>query len=367
MLIVGLLLGSSFGPPQYAAGDNGTGTSHRVREIVSQVLTETNTPGAVVGVYRNEMVLAELAVGNGSLDPSQTITIDHCFRIGSIAKVFLGVVVLQLAEENQLSLEDRLSKYLPDYPGASEITLRQLGTMTARIKDPLFSPEFKNLVQLQPERAWTTDELISETAKLPRWAKESNSTWHYSNSAAVMLGHVVEQVTGNSLPTELRRRIFDRLNMQRTGYELTAALPTPYSRGYTFAPPAKLFGRNGKTIREVTNINPSQWNAAGAMHSTVGELRKFVTAVGRSKLLTPESHAIQTTWHNTPWPNHRYGFLLAEIHGLIGHDGDVPGYSSFMGYRPDDQLTIIVLTNMHGWSIDKMPANEIAAGVAELF
>ena len=338
----------------------------QIRKAIARVLTETKTPGAVVGVYRNETTLAELAIGNASLDPPQAIKVTDCFRIGSITKSFLGIVVLQLAEENKLSLADRLSKYFPDYPQASEFTLLELGRMIAGVKDPLYSREFKRDVERQPKRRWTAEELIAATKEVPRWDTDSNGAWHYSNSAAVLLGQVVERVTGNSLQVELQHRIIDRLGISRTGYELSAVLPEPYCRGYTFAPRGKILGRGGQTIRDVTDINPSMWNAAGAMYSTVRDLKKFAQAVGRGELVSASSRAIQTAWQATPWQNHQYGFLLAEIEGMIGHDGDVPGYSSLMGFRPADQLTIIVLTNMHGWSIERMPANEIAAEILKI-
>jgi hypothetical protein len=107
--------------------------------------------------------------------------------------------------------------------------------------------------------------------------------------------------------------------MQHSGYELSASLREPFCRGYSFTPTKHFLGRGGKKIRYVTEINPSLWNAAGGLHSTLGDLIKFATALGRGSLVSPPSYAAQTDWSETPWEDHQYGLLLAKIHELIGH------------------------------------------------
>ena len=344
---------------------SGAGTD-QIREIAEQKLIETKAPGAVIGVYQGDHVLAELAIGLSSIEPAEPTNIDQHFRIGSITKAFMSVILFQLVDEGRLRLDDKLSRYLPDYPDAAGIEIRQLASMTARIKDPLYAKDFKRQVESDPYRIWRADELVTATAKVSRWPAQPNDSWHYSNSAAVILGLIIERVTGNSLQHELSTRILEPLELSKTGYNLQAALPEPFCRGYSYAPERHFLARNGTAIRDVTEINPSLWNAAGGMYSTLRDLQEFASALGRGKLVSATSYAEQTNWIQTPWKNHRYGVLIAEIEGLVGHDGDVPGYCTFMGYRAHDDLTIVVLTNLHGWSVGKMPANEIASAILEI-
>ncbi|CAL1125565.1 unnamed protein product [Cladocopium goreaui] len=348
--------------PQTAAEDSTRPTSgeDELTAKIEAVMEDRRVPGAVVGAYRGETSLYEQAIGLSSVDPETPLSLNHTFRIGSVTKTFLGVVALQLVDEGKLSLDNHLADYLPDFPQAEKITLQDLGTMMAGTKDPLHSPRFKLRAQIQANKAWTADELIDFAAEQPPWADQIGKEWHYSNMAAILLAQVIEKATENSFENELQNRILKPLQLEKTGYELTNELPEPFAHGYSYTPVGRHLSRGDKEIRDVSDINPSIWNAAGAMYSTLPDLRVFARALGRGELVSEASHKMQTNLRAIPWEGHEYGFLLIKVHGLLGHGGDVPGYHCFMGYRPEDDLTIVVLTNIHAWSIDTEPAKEIA-------
>ena len=337
------------------------------KAMIAKQLLESRTPGAVAGVYRGDQTLLETAVGLASLEPSVPINLGQHFRIGSITKAFLGVIVLQLVDEGKLSLESKLADYVPNFPAAEQISIGDLGRMTARIKDPLYRRSFKSLAQSNPRKVWTAQEVIAATADTPRWPDDPSNKWNYSNTAAILLAQVVQQVSEDSFTDQLKTRILAPLQLKHTGYELSAELPEPHAKGYSLAPKGRYLSRGGTELRDVSDINPSLWNAAGAMHSTLDDLRIFARALGRGDLISRTSYSVQCEWQETPWDDHQYGFLLARIGNLVGHDGDVAGFSSFIGYRAADDLTIVVLANLHGWSAGTMPANEIAQQLADLF
>jgi D-alanyl-D-alanine carboxypeptidase len=267
-------------------------------------------------------------------------------HIGSITKTFVATVVLQLAAEGRLSLNDSMQKWLPGVItghgyNPARITIRQLLHMTSGIRDYLDDPAFTNPNNPQPlEQTWQPQQLVDIALGLGR----PEHGWVYSNTNYILLGMIIQKVTGQSPITEISGRILVPLGLRDTSFPLTSKqIPAPYAHGY-FGP------------IDVTNlVNPSVAWTAGAMISTVGDVARFYEALLTGRLLPPaEQRELLTTM-----PVDDTGELFPEHYGLgiysvqlscgtaWGHDGGWPGGFKTIAYtsRDGSRQAVMVYNN----------------------
>ena len=190
--------------------------------------------------------------------------------------------------------------------------------------------------------------------------------FHYSNTNSILLGLLVETVTGRHLENEVESRIFRPLGLRGTSLPRSPRIPSPRSHGYQFGtnvgtlvPPACDAETAGR--RDATADSPSwTWSAGGAI-STLRDLKIWARALAIGTLLTPTTQAERLDWVPTgPPPAPRYGLHITDFSGVIGHDGALPGYQSFMGYLPARDATLVVLANVFPDAECGSPADEIA-------
>ncbi|MDQ3427955.1 MAG: beta-lactamase family protein, partial [Gemmatimonadota bacterium] len=269
---------------------------------------------------------------------------DHV-RIASITKTFTATVVLQLVEEGRLSLDDKLEAFITGIPNGAEITLRQVLNMTAGIYnyvlDPLIAVDYAAdpLLPFTPQQAVDIVRAHDEADFAP------GAEVRYSDSNYVLLGLIVEQVTGQPVSAEITDRILVPLGLTGTSYPDTPDMPVPFLRGYAAAEP-------GDPLRDVTRSNPAVAAAAGAMISTVGDLKTWAEALATGALLSPELQAERLDFQRyppiqTPIGEQQFGYGLGvfTFNGFIGHNGGILGYSLWMVYEPETGSTIVVVTN----------------------
>ncbi|WP_250030687.1 serine hydrolase domain-containing protein [Paractinoplanes maris] len=280
---------------------------------------------------------------------------DGRFRIGSNTKTFVSVVVLQLAGEGKLSLDDRVGRWLPGVVSGNgndgrRITVRQLLQHTSGLHN--YTNELAALGSAEAYQAHRFDHY--EPADLVALAMKHEPSfapgarWEYSNTNYILAGMIIERVTGRSWGSEVRSRILRPLGLHDTSYPGDRrTLPRPYARAYQqFAP--------GAPLVDVTEFNPTAAGAAGGMVSTTADLTRFWRAVQRGELLRPAQAA---QMHRTVLadgmqdllPGIRYGLGIFWVPnacgGFWGHPGDVVGTSTFNGVTgPGDRAVVLYRT-----------------------
>jgi D-alanyl-D-alanine carboxypeptidase len=346
-----------------------------LRPQIEEKMTQLRIPGALVYVDVPGEGSWSQAFGTANLGDDTPITPDDHFRIGSNTKTFTGTVVLQLVDEGELGLDDPVSQYQPEVPNGENITIRQLLNMSSGLFNYSEDEAFNETLDAQPDKAWEPRELVEIGFEHQPYFSPGEG-FHYSNTNTVLLGMIIEQLTGQPLEQAFQERIFGPLGMSDTllPERSSAAIPDPHPRGYMYQTnvedlsTSQLEGEEAVQANEsagepndVTDANPSWGWAAGAAISTVDDLRIWAKADATGELLSPETQKERLSWVSPPpSPGTNYGLAIAEFPGsFIGHDGQLPGFNSFVGYEPQKDATVVVATNLYSAPDGSQPANEI--------
>jgi D-alanyl-D-alanine carboxypeptidase len=325
----------------------------RMRELVEGDMHSLNETGALVSVSMPGKGTWVTAFGVANRDTKQPMTTDLTYRIASNTKSFTCTVLLQLADERKLSLADPVSKYVSGAPNGDAITLLQLCHNTSGLADYTSAIEPKTQADLG--KRYTARQVLAIAFALPPDFPPGQG-WRYSNSNFVLVGQIVEKVTGKSIGRNIEQRVLRPLGLSHTGYPGLdrSTLPKPHAQGY-WVPQA------GTAAVNATNTNPSIAGAAGAMYSTLADQRKWVAALGSGKLLSPASSKLQfdgvaLTQAGPPWLT--YGLGAMNLGPLRGHDGEINGFISAMFYDPGTKATFVVVYN------DSTPGGDAALKTA---
>jgi D-alanyl-D-alanine carboxypeptidase len=299
---------------------------------------EAAAPGAIVGVRTPQGTWIQ---SYGYADPSTKapMAADMHVRIGSVTKTLTGTVILQLAEQGKLSLDDPISKYVPGIPNGDRVTLRLLANMTSGVASYSRNTAFTDKIFGDPAAVLTPDELIAYgVAMSPIF--EPGAQFDYSNTNTVLLGKVIEQLTGQSIGDVFQQRINGPLAMAQTSWPgISPAIPEAHPQGYT------LQGNTATPANpsNATNWNPSWGFTAGEVISTVDDLLVYGRALGTGQgLLGPAAQAERL--NSIPGPK-GYGLAIGCIDGWVGHTGELPGFNTSVFYDTTTDSTVIVETN----------------------
>ena len=314
----------------------------RFLTIVHDGLAATVTPGALVGVWSATHGNWTYGAGIGDLRTAVPVSLDDHVRIASNTKTFVATVVLQLVGEGALSLEDTLETYIADIPNGGEITIRQLLAMDAGIYDYVREPVIAIDYAADPTIAFTPDDALAIIrASTPDFAP--GEELRYSNSNYVLLGFIIEQVTGQSVESEIETRILTPLGLRQTSFPRTSAMPEPYAHGY-------LDKTIDGALQDVSISNPDVGWAAGAMVSTLEDMHVWVRALATGALLSPKVQRERLMVRSIPNPTLEYGYGLGilQVNGLLGHNGGIAGYSSWMMHDPETDTSVVVVAMRGG-------------------
>ncbi|HEU4794031.1 MAG TPA: serine hydrolase domain-containing protein [Pyrinomonadaceae bacterium] len=298
--------------------------------------------GAVL-VARNDQVVFSKAYGLANKDTKTPNAIDTKFNIGSMSKMFTAVAVAQLAERGKLSFTDTVGKLLPTYPNkevAEKVTVHHLLTHTSGMGSYHNDTYFANL-----EKMKTVADL------LPLFADDSldfepGSRWQYSNSGYVVLGLIIEKISGQSYFDYVKEHIFKPAGMVNTdSYELDKSVDN-IALGYTRM---QFSGGMGSGARR-PNRRPAKGSPAGGGYSTVEDLLKFSLALRGNKLLSQKYTELVMKGQaetNSSGAKYGYGFGDKEVNGkhIVGHNGGAPGIGANFDIFPELGYTAVVLTN----------------------
>lgn len=334
-----------------------------VTAAVEKAMKANVIPGAVVLISSPDQGDWTGAFGTRTWGADEPMLVTDHFRIGSNTKTLTSTVILQLVQEGKLALDDPISKYIPNVPGGDKITIANLSEMRSGLYSYSFDTGFNNTLDEYPQKAWTPQELIDIAFSHPVNGPPGGD-FDYSNTNIILLGMLIEKLTGMTVQQAFQERIFTPLGLKNSLLpEATdSSIPQPHPQGYSF-------GSNTSTIdtyalspddqkralagtllpNNETMANPSWgWTAGGAI-STVDDLKTYVTALVDGGLLNEQMQktrmdSIQPT--NPAEPSAGYGLGIAKFDQLYGHDGQIPGYMTFMGHDPKTGLTIVIGTNL---------------------
>ncbi|MGW0017984.1 serine hydrolase domain-containing protein [Rhodococcus sp. NPDC003382] len=324
-----------------------------------------NVPGAVVMVLSPELGDCLLTFGSRTVGEQEPIGFDDQLRIGSNTKPMTGTIVLQLVQEGKLSLDDPVSKYREGVPNGDDITVEMLLNMRSGLADYSGLPEIARSMDETPDRVWTPDELLALSFAQPV-AFAPGEGYLYSNANTVLLGLIIEQLTGEPVEQAIDERIFEPLGLERTlmPARTSNVIPEQHARGYLFGTVTDFVATGGVLPAEqaaeaaagtlqpndVTDINPSWGWVAGAGISTSNDLARFVKALVGGELLDDrmqEERLASVISIDPANPDSAaYGLGIAKYGSLYGHSGELPGYNSFMGHDPERDITVIAWANM---------------------
>jgi D-alanyl-D-alanine carboxypeptidase len=302
------------------------------------------SPGALVLVDDGSS-RREAASGVAVLQGRLPLGARDRFRVGSITKMFVAVVVLQLVDEHRLRLGDTVERWLPGLvPDGGRITVRELLGHTSGLADYADDAAFLRRTVAQPRRRWTPRELV-RVALAEGSVAQPGERFAYASTNYVLLGLVVERATGTSLERQLGRRILTPLGLHDTSFAPGPLIPGRSVHGYA---PTEYDGIvNGlATARDRSTVSTSWAWAAGAIVSTAPDLSRFLGAVLQGRLLPPRLLELMR-----PAPGARYGLGLAAFRTpcgtAVGHTGAILGTVSAAWSSPDGRRRVIAMSNSH--------------------
>jgi len=279
------------------------------------------------------------------------VTAETAFAVASISKTFTAAAVLALIEEGRLALDESVAGRLPGLRLDRRITVRMLLDHTSGLHDFFFHPGIDKALLADRDRAWTTSRTLRFVAK-PYF--RPGRGWHYSNTNYLVLGLLVEKVTGRSLAAEVRARFLDRLDLD-TAYTQAIEKPRgPLAHGYRFAtgarnaPPIDL--SDGTAIMPFRSVVTAA-AGAGSIAASSADIASWARALYGGELLRPETLALMVDPARTsrfkPRVPYGLGTQAVTIDGrrAVGHSGRFLGSQSVMRWLPDDGIAIVVLTN----------------------
>lgn len=308
-----------------------------------------DAPGVAVLVARADSIIYCQSFGKADLELGVTLKPDHVFRIGSITKQFTACAILKLAEAGKLSLHDTITAFIKDYPTPG-VTIEHLLTHTSGINNGAgtWTPETR-------KNDFTPQELIATFKDLkPDFLPGDD--FRYNNNGYVLLGYIIEQVSGMSYEHYISEHFFVPLGMQHSCYDNTAAVIPGRAGGYL---------TDGDSYNNAGFLSMTQPYSAGSLLSTVEDLYRWNTALMEGRVISKESLAKAHTsyrLHNGKSTGYGYGWWTGSIQGSpsFRHDGLINGFSACAVYLPQEKVFVAVLSNCENNNTDVI-ASKIAA------
>jgi D-alanyl-D-alanine carboxypeptidase len=328
--------------------------------VVRNDMTDSRLPGVSVGVWQPGRGSWVRAFGIANRRTGRPARIKDHVRIASNTKTFTATAILQLIDKGRLSLDDHLSKFFPDVDNADQITIRQMLNMTSGIYDYSNDASLGDPFYAKPTLPFTRAQFFAILARNePSFAPGTAA--EYSDSNYYLLGLILQKVTGRPAGQVITDQIIRPLRLTQTSYLTGPSLPKPLARGY--------FGGLDLTdpLTDKTLMNTAISGGAGAMQSTLADLRKWVKALVTGTLLSRRLQAqrLQTNPFPNPGPvDISYGLGILKLDHLLGHNGAIVGYSTAMFYLPSKRATIVVWGN-NSTNVTT-PTTTIAFDLAEL-
>jgi len=338
------------------------------RATVSAAAKQLKVPGAMV-LLRTPQGTFEAGVGTTELGAQVLPAADTHFRVASNTKTMTAALIVLLAQDGKLKFSDPVSAYVPGVPNGENITVAQLLKMRSGLYGYTEDPAFAAAMDANPGKPWTPQEILAIAfGHPPQFAPDAS--YEYNNTNYALLGLIAEKVGGRPLAQQLQERLFDPVGLRQTSLPAAddTSMPAPFSHGYMYGgsryaladdpypadlQAAALLGSVPPV--DYTNQNSSYATAAGGAISTADDLATWVKALVSGKVFNADYHQ---QWLNSLQPEdpdhpdgQKYGYGISyqrfgPAAAMFYHGGELPGFNSFMGYDPDNDVTLIIWTNL---------------------
>jgi D-alanyl-D-alanine carboxypeptidase len=324
--------------PAHASPDD---LASRLDTAIEARIAQMGIPGAIVALSIPDQIEYAKAFGVSDTATGEPMLVNDFTRIGSVSKTFTGTAILQLVDQGKIALSDPISRYVDGVPFGDVITLDLLGRMRSGLPDYTETDEFLNRAYTElptgPDAFTTTPRELIDAAFRQPMEFPPGTDFKYSNTNTVLLGMVVEKVTGMPLGEYFEQNIFGPLGLKRTSYPPNGLMPVPFAHGYNKAPDGQIF--------DTALWNPSWGDAAGRVVSDLADMTVWAVALGKGTLLRPDTQAQRISNGSSVVPGTSYDFAIFNVNGWLGHNGDIPGYTTVVVYLPERDASLVVFTN----------------------
>ncbi|NDV24459.1 beta-lactamase family protein [Desulfovibrio sp. JC022] len=304
--------------------------------ILQQAIKELNVPGAVLMVEKPDGGILFYRAGIRRMGSRKPMSKNLKFRVGSITKTYVASIVLMLASEGRVQLDTEVHEILPEIVSKDEhVTVRHLLQMRSSLRNFTEDAQFLKLFRERPWMHWTPEHLLSFGNEVNY---RSGRKFEYNNSNYVLLGLIIEKLTGDSFENQVYERILAPLNLKSTSFPVKSAnIAEPFARGHDYNP------QTGKVIDLSLRINPSWAWCSGNGVSTVSDLMKwnkaFLNGYGLSKRIFAEQMDFQPVARRIS-----YGLGVMNKYDAVGHNGNFAGIYTAVAYRYNGYY-FVILTN----------------------
>jgi len=315
--------------------------------------------GCAALVASKGQIIYKKAFGMANLELNVPMQPEMVFRIGSITKQFTAVAILQLMEQGKLSLQDDITKFIPDYPTQGyKITIEHLLTHTSGIKSYTNVPEFAGYSRIDK----TPEEVIKIFRNQPM-EFAPGTKWNYNNSGYFILGYIIEKASGKSYPDYIEENFFKPLGMTGSLFGSDTKIVKNRASGYQ---------PGGDGVQNADIMSMTLPYSAGSIQSTVEDLFKWNQAVHSYKLVKKESLQKAFTEYKLSdgkGTAYGYGWMLKQLQGspTIEHGGGINGYLTNAIYLPVEDVFVAVFSNSNGKSPDQVSLRMAAVAIGKPF
>jgi D-alanyl-D-alanine carboxypeptidase len=311
----------------------------QVLALARQFKQANDLHAVIFGVWVNGQPLEVCALGQ-SLTNQPATTAMH-FRIGSIAIPYEAILLLQLVQEHKVSLNDKLSRWLPAIPHASQVTLGDLAASRSGYYDYEQSPDLVKRLYTNPFQYFTQKYLLSLAVTKPLKYTPGTS-WSYAHTNWVLLGEALTKITGQPLATLIQQKILQPLDLQNTVSSVNPYMEPPVLQGYD---------NERGPYEDATYWNPSWSLAHGAiMYSDINDVGKTAIAVGSGQLLSPQYYrqmiAPRSLISKPGQPKAYYGLGVVLDNSWVVQNPLLPGYNGAFAYLPSAKIAIAAVTTI---------------------
>lgn len=358
-----------------------------LQAMVDKTARELMVPGALV-LLRTPEGDFTVSYGTTELGTDSTPTAGTHFRIASNTKTITAALIVLLAEEGKLKLDDPVSKYVANVPNGDKITITDLLDMRSGLYNYTAAPELSESMDKDPARAHTPADLLAIAFKRPP-DFQPGAKYEYNNTNYALLGLIIEKAAAKPLAEVMRERLFGPLGMKETYLPASGdiTLPEPYAHGYGYGsvatvltddepyPPDIVAAARAGTLNptDFTGVNHSfAWAACGAI-STANDMATWIEALVSGKVLDAE---YQRKWSGSFKPQdpdkphgQEYGYGMVRLswgpNTIYFHGGETVGYNSKISYDPGNRATLIIWTTLSVSLDGQQPANTLMVNVLD--
>lgn len=324
----------------------------KVDTIIEKEFNEKDGPGGVFLISKKGKLIYEKAFGLANVELNVELQPNNVFQIGSMTKQFTAIAILLLEQEGKLNTSDYISKYIPDYPNGNIISIHHLLTHTSGIKDFTKTKGLSEIAQKEMTPKMMVDFFKNEPADF-----QPGEKFEYNNSGYIVLGYIIELVSGETYEDFIKSHIFDKIGMNNSYYATDRKVIKNRAYGYH----QKSYGYVNKSM-----ISFSVPYASGSLMSTLEDMLKWQNSLNQNLLLNKketEKAFAKYKLNNGEEIEYGYGWHLKNINGIPTreHGGSIFGFKSMGVYIPSEDIYVLGFSNC-----DCNSPTQIVKDIAEL-